>query len=249
MLQDKLQLSKMKILIINPNSTQAMTSSLQKGIELLCLPNSIFVEYYTASKLSNPPAPESINNQVEAAISTEAVINDMQASKQHYFTEFDGYLIACYSDHPLVQELQKYTKPGAVVMGIFQASMLYALQFATETNKAAILTSGADWETILDEAVGKFCGCESDSFPHNKFENTIAAGVPVLKLHTAEAYPIIQKKIQSLIKANVGTILLGCAGLSCLTKQMKQDFPGVDFVDSVITGLKLIMAYIEMENM
>lgn len=240
----------MKILIINPNSTVAMTQSLTNQIESLRLtlniPASTNIEYYTASKTSSPAAPESINNQNEAGISTNAVINDLQENHTAYLSSFQGYLVACYSDHPLVEELRKYVNPTAVVMGIFQASMLYALQYATQSNKAAILTSGADWEMILDEAMIKFC--DSSIFPSNKFEKTLAVGVPVLKLHELENYPVIRNKIESLIARDTRIILLGCAGLSCLTDKLKDDFPNLKFVDSVVTGLKLIISYIEMEN-
>ena len=38
---------------------------------------------------------------------------------------YDGYLVCCYSDHPLVYSLGKLTKKP--VMGIMQATLLFAL--------------------------------------------------------------------------------------------------------------------------
>ncbi len=136
-------------------------------------------------------------------------------------------------------------------MGIFQASMLYALQFASEGYKAGILTSGYDWEPLLDCAIVDFIGEKCNdrqnanitSIPNSKFVNTLAAGIPVLDLHKPESYVVLKEKISELVDDNVGIILLGCAGLSTLNGKMKADFPQVRFVDSVKVGIRLLISY------
>ncbi|TID23250.1 hypothetical protein CANINC_003182 [Pichia inconspicua] len=226
-----------------------MTDALKPEIEALKLSSLVHVSYYTASDTSYPPAPPSINNQDDAVISSEAVIADLQKNYPVHLTEFDGYLIACYSDHPLVYKLRDIVSEKAVVMGIFQASMLYALQHSTPTGKAAILTSNNEWRPILDMAISNFCGYEDDVFPHYKFERTHAAGVPVLELHSPKSYSIIQRRVDFMTMFGIKVILLGCAGLSCWTKQLKHDFPNVKFVDSVTVGIELLISFINIQKM
>lgn len=236
--------------MINPNSTEGMTTSLKDEIDTLKLSADIHIHFYTAPKEGATPAPASINNEKDARQSAQACLEDLETNHANYLTDFDGYLIACYSDHPLVSELQQRVEPGVVVMGIFQASMLYAMNYATETCKAAILTSGKDWEPLLDSAVVKFCtsSTEISSFPERKFAHTLAAGVSVLDLHKPDNYPIITKNIDSLIANNVGIVLLGCAGLSTLDHKMKSQYPKIKFVDSVKIGVRLLIAYIQIGN-
>lgn len=234
------------ILVVNPNSTDAMTSSLQSELESLNLPSSYQLDYYTGPAAKSPP---SINNQEDAECSTKACIEDFDNKCPDIYNSYNGYLIACYSDHPLVGELQrKISRPGVVVMGIFQASMLYAMNFTSENNKAAILTSGHDWESLLDRAITKFCANDPGFFPATKFIPTLAAGIPVLDLHKPENYPHLRHCIQQLVDNDVGIILLGCAGLSSLSKRMKSEFPHLKFVDSVKVGARLLIAYIEVGN-
>lgn len=236
----------MKFLVINPNSTASMTHSLREEITNLNLDHTI--HYYTGPRT----APASIDNQQDAELSTRTCIEDIKANHAAYLSDYDGYLIACYSDHPLVHELPKFIlRSTPVVMGIFQASMLYALQFASEGYKAGILTSGYDWEPLLDCAIVDFIGEKCNdrqnanitSIPNSKFVNTLAAGIPVLDLHKPESYVVLKEKISELVDDNVGIILLGCAGLSTLNGKMKADFPQVRFVDSVKVGIRLLISY------
>lgn len=234
-----------RILVVNPNSTHEITLSLANEINSLDLLKSVSVQYYTGPKTTTPAAPPSINNNYDARISSEACLQDFMLNKPNYLKDFDGYLIACYSDHPLVSALPKIVRPGAVVMGIFQASMLYALNNATNSSKAAILTSGNDWEPLLDDAIMKFCSTNGN-FPKDKFVNTLGSGIPVLELHDPKSYPQIKEKVQDLIDNGVRIVLLGCAGLSSLNSTMQKDFPFVKFVDSVKVGVYLLVAYIQI---
>lgn len=232
------------ILVVNPNSTEAMTRSLQSEIESLDLPSSFHIDYYTGPATTSPP---SINNQADAECSSRACIEDFNSKQSKIYDSYDGFLVACYSDHPLVNELRKrICRPGVVVMGIFQASMLYAMNFASEASKAAILTSGREWEPLLDSAITKFCAGNPDHFPTTKFIPTLASGISVLDLHKPENYPYLKQCIQRLVENEAGIVLLGCAGLSSLSHKMKSDFPQLKFVDSVKVGIRLLIAYIQV---
>lgn len=221
-----------------------MTKSLQAEISSLNLNSRYKIKYYTGPSNHSPV---SINNQDDAKKSSIACIQDFDKNFPNIYKDFDGYLIACYSDHPLINELKiRINRPNVVIMGIFQASMLYAMNYASEKCKSAILTSGNDWEPLLDNAIIKFCSCSNDGFPLKKFSHTLASNIPVLDLHKPESYPQLQNCIQRLINDDVRIILLGCAGLSTLSNRMKSDYPYVKFVDSVKVGIRLLIAYIQV---
>ncbi|GME83501.1 unnamed protein product [Ambrosiozyma monospora] len=237
-----------RILIINPNSSESMTQGLST---LITTPPSGFqLEFFTAP----PTAPPSINNSEEGLLSCQECLKELK-SKPIKYLEYDGYLVGCYSDHPLVYELRKLVGTKAQVMGIFQASVLYSLNSASEENKVAILTSGKDWEPILDEAVYRFFNGKgavekktySESLPPI-FIPTLAAGVDVLKLADPDNYNILKNKVNQLIAQNASTILLGCAGLATLDGKLSSDFPNVTFVDSVKAGIELLVAYIRFQS-
>ncbi|KAG0682037.1 hypothetical protein C6P40_005442 [Pichia californica] len=221
-----------------------MTDSLKSEVSSLKLHRDYLIHYYTGPVKDSP---SSINNQHDAKISTKACLSDFDNNQPNIYNDYDGYLIACYSDHPLVYELQqRIQRPGVVVMGIFQASMLYAMNYASENCRAGILTSGSDWEPLLNDAIVKFCSNSNNNFPTSKFSPTLASGIPVLDLHKPECYPHLQACIQQLVDKNVRIILLGCAGLSTLSNKMKSQYPNVKFVDSVKVGIRLLIAYIQV---
>lgn len=228
----------MRLLVINPNSTQSMTDSLESEINSLHLSSNITVDYYTAPE----NAPLSINNDLDAENSSNVVMENLS---EDYLKVYDGILVACYSDHPLIYKLRSVT--NAKILGIFQASIIYALQaIDNKSDKVAILTSVDEWEQILDNAIINFLGV--GSFPNDRFVHTLAANLPILKLHEPDNYNILMGKIQNLVNKNVKIILLGCAGLSTLDYKMKNDFPNIKFVDSVKIGIKQLISFIEIGN-
>ena len=232
-----------KILVINPNSTKEMTKSIEFEINTLHISQCVEIDYYTGPTHTRKAAPPSINNNEDAEQSTQACLQDFQENPK--YLEYDGYLIACYSDHPLVYQLPKLLSSQRVVMGIFQASMLYSMHYATSGCKTAILTSSIAWEKLLDDAIIKYCG-NVDVFPDARFNHSLACNIPVLELHHEKHFPVIQNKITQLQNNNVGIILLGCAGLSCLHQKMKRFAPNIKFVDSVKVGIKLLIAYVDI---
>ena len=61
---------------------------------------------------------------------------------------FDGFVIACYSDHPTIYALREIThKP---VLGIAEASMYLACMLGY---KFSIVTTNEEWEPLLWDAV------------------------------------------------------------------------------------------------
>ncbi|KAL1798010.1 hypothetical protein ACET3X_004616 [Alternaria dauci] len=116
------------LLIINPNSTENMTNGLKPLVEMLGYKDTAYT-YFTA-----PSGPKSINNEDDAR---ESVQHCLPALRNE-IDKHDGFLVACYSQHPLVPLLKE--EPGVKtarkpVTGIFEASVAASLQLVHPEEK------------------------------------------------------------------------------------------------------------------
>lgn len=220
----------MSILVINPNSSQKVTDNLEK---ILVAPPGIELAFYTAP----PDAPKEIDGELSLKLSEQAVLPDLLSKNLH--TKHLGFLVCCYSDHPLVHSLAK--KADAPVLGIMQATLLYSYANA-RLSKSFVLTSTSGWNNILDKAIVSFSG--TDAFPTRKFQKTRALDVLVLNLSDPQEFKKIIDRVETFLDEyrhdNIDCVLLGCAGMAGLDEKLSAKFPGIVFVDSVKIGVEFL---------
>lgn len=224
------------ILVLNPNSSKKVTENLKATVDA---PPSVSLFFYTAPAES----PAEITGSATLIESEKAVLEDIQ---NHDFTKYDGILVACYSDHPLVYSLATYTKKP--VLGIMHATLLYSYANASFTN-LIILTSTSGWLPLLDEALIKFAG--AGSFPTAKFHKSAALDVLVLNLSDPVEFANISQRVLSILNAAerpIDCVLLGCAGMAGLDKKLLDHFPGIVFIDSVKAGVNFLTASINLRQ-
>jgi allantoin racemase len=126
----------MRILVINPNSTSAMTKHVAEQLQTHLGSTSELVQLTAAHG-----APVIATNQAFAEAAETAHEMLRQAITQGVI--FDKVLLACFGD-PGLESMQHLTdKP---VVGLAQASMQVAERFG---KPYAIVTAGAPWESIL----------------------------------------------------------------------------------------------------
>lgn len=223
------------ILIINPNSSVSVTNNLK---DILIKPPQVQFDFYTAP----PEAPKEINGNETSILSEKAVLPDLL--EKGAIDKYDGFLICCYSDHPLIHSLGKHTdKP---ILGIMQATLLYAL-LNPSVSKLFILTSVNEWEPLLDKAITDFVG--ASDFPSKKFQKTKGLDVSVLSLSDPEEYSKISTRVTDILKReyaedNINCVLLGCAGMAGLDEKLNESFPEVQFIDSVKVGVEFLAGLI-----
>ncbi|KAI4953996.1 hypothetical protein J4E91_001705 [Alternaria rosae] len=234
--------SKMRsILIINPNSTEQMTNGLKPLVDALQFKDTAH-EYFTA-----PSGPKSINNEDDAA---ESVQHCLPALREQ-LSRHDAFLVACYSQHPLVPLLKEEPairdtrKP---VTGIFEASVGASLQAIHPDEKFGIVSTGKVWETILTDATIAFLGTGSDA--GQRFAGVETTGLNATDLHDAPAEEV-RKRMKDAVKrllgkGKVGAICLGCAGMAgmdemvreaCVEELGKEEGGRVRVVDGVMAGV------------
>lgn len=232
-----------KILLINPNSSRAMTACLE---EMLAAwkehetNGAIQIVTYTA-----PSGPASINDKNDGDESAVIVMNDLQSTLGSY----DAFLVACYSAHPLVPMLQGQVGPHVHVTGIFEASITTALSLYDWRYKFGIISTGVYWKDALSEAIMEFLDVES----FKRFKGVETTGLDAGELHSASP-ELVRTKIMEATKRlvrfyDVRVICLGCAGMSGLDDIVyealvealgQKEADRVHIVDGVKAGIVLL---------
>jgi Asp/Glu/hydantoin racemase len=141
--------------------------------------------------------------------------------------QHDGFLVACYSHHPLVPILKEKTpvqKGRKPVTGIFEGSVSTSLQIIHPDEKFGIVSTGKVWEKILSEAVVEFLGTGSEA--SKRFAGVETTGLNATDLHDAppeEVRKRMKDAVKRLLKkGKVGAICLGCAGMAGMDKMVRE---------------------------
>ncbi|EMD00731.1 hypothetical protein BAUCODRAFT_181170 [Baudoinia panamericana UAMH 10762] len=226
------------VLIINPNTTQAMTEGLRPLAERLGFPTHY--EYFTA-----PHGVSSINNEDDAVISAQACLPNITDLMQYH----DALLVCCYSQHPLVsllrEEIRKQHLDRPCVTGIFEASVATCLQYLNVGEKFGIVSTGQQWEAILGEAVAELLGSDNGK----RFAGTETTGLNANELHAVAKSELdlrMKDATKRLLRKGAKAICLGCAGMAgldevvrsaCVEALGEEGGMQIKIIDGVISGV------------
>ena len=211
----------MKILLINPNTTQEFTDRILSIAQRYAAPST---EVAAMTPAYGPRSIESIYDELLSSMGTL----ELALSK---LDEYDGFVIACYSDHPTIYALREVTdKP---VLGIAEASMYMACMLG---HKFSVVTTNEEWEPLLMDAVNHYGLADRCS-------SVRSTGMPVLALESAspeETYQMILTASKRAIDQDGAEVIcLGCAGMTGMDKALENDL-NVPVIDGVVSALKLI---------
>ncbi|CZT16760.1 related to hydantoin racemase (Dcg1) [Ramularia collo-cygni] len=228
--------SERKILVINPNTTQAMTDAVKHLIS--SLQYSTTYEYFTA-----PSGVPSINNEDDAVVSASHCLPALEDK----LSKYNAFLVCCYSHHPLVSLLRSALNDQnlhATVTGIFEASVAISLQSINIDEKFGIVSTGSQWEGILGEAVSELLGSSSST----RYAGTETTGLNANELHSAPEAEVARRMKEAtkrLLDKRAVAICLGCAGMAgmnrtvreaCVEQLGEQAGQRVKIVDGVVAG-------------
>lgn len=172
------------------------------------------ITMYTAPEES----PASINDGDDIKASTEVVWANLEATG--LLADYDGVLIACYSKHGLVEEIQT-RRPGLPVTGIFEASVLASLPLVKPGRGWGIVTTGKFWEAHLDEAITSLLGGSAGSFL-----GVQSTGLAAGDFHGDVPPEVIRDKLKAatkrlLAEGQPDCILMGCGGMAGLEEVIR----------------------------
>ncbi|CAF1224419.1 unnamed protein product [Adineta ricciae] len=181
-------------------------------------------------------APAEITSFTTEVLSAAVCINQLISLLDQY----DGFIVACFSDHPLVEMLREHTdKP---VVGIMQASLIHATLLG---NRFGIVTTNKEWEFLLNKSIHNMAldhrcgGIKATNISPVGLE---LAGKDVINVAMSEA-------AGELVKNNgCDIIILGCAGMSGLKETMQQACLTMglkaSIIDPVVAGYEVLSGLI-----
>src|SRR5919205_1814349 len=117
----------MRILVINPNSTEAVTRGIDEAVEPLRMAGGPAIDCVTLKE--GPPG-------IQTQQDVDGVVPHLLSLLSHKEAQYSAFVIACYSD-PGLHSLREATKKP--VLGISECGILTALTLGQKFGVIAIL--------------------------------------------------------------------------------------------------------------
>ena len=210
----------MKILCINPNSSQEVTV----GIENICKNYALPTTEIEVKCIKE--APPGIESYHDSAISEKYLLDKFEEWKEQY----DGFVVACHSDIgvDLLRELTD--KP---VIGIGEASMLFALPLGHKFSILSLKKKKIPQKEDLVKKYGLVNRCAS-------IRDT---GLGVIANYQEKKEKLIQEGEKAVKEDGAEVLILGCAGMAGLDKEIEK-VVGVPVIDGVVSAIMTIESFI-----
>ena len=209
----------MRILVVNPNTTAAMTAMIAAAARAAATAGT---EIVAAQSLDGPA---SIEGFFDGAMSVPGLLAEIAAGER---AQFDAHVIACFDDTGLDAARSLAAAP---VVGIGEAAYHLASLVA---NRFSVVTTLSRSIPALEHNLVRYglaarCG------------RVRAAEVPVLALEepSPEAHRRISDEIRLAIRDDrAEAIVLGCAGMAPLAASLADEH-GIPVVEGVSAAVKL----------
>ncbi|MGO1296851.1 MAG: aspartate/glutamate racemase family protein, partial [Vibrio sp.] len=209
----------MKIQLINPNTSQAMTDKMAQAARAIALPTSEII----ATQPEHGPM--SIESAFDDAIATAALL-DRIAEGSH--AQVDAHVIACFGDPGLDAAREIANAP---VIGIAEAAFHTASLLCRRFSVVTTLSSTVPTAHHLLERYGFRQLCA----------NVRASEIAVLDLeHSADAVyqQLLDECWQAIRIDRAEAIVLGCAGMADMVKRLSETLP-IPIIDGVTAAITL----------
>lgn len=216
----------MKLRVINPNTTQAMTDTIGQAARRVAGPSTLIVTSQPAS------GPVSIESHFDEAVAAIGVAEEVLAGERE---GTDAYVIACFGD-PGLWSARELTR--APVIGIAEAAFHMAALIAT---RFSVVTTLGRTCVIAEHLLAQY------GFEH-QCRRVRAAEIPVLDLEhdpDASLRKIIEESLRAKEEDGVGAIVLGCGGMADLTEEISRAV-GLPVVEGVTAAVKLAESLVHL---
>jgi Asp/Glu/hydantoin racemase len=210
-----------KLLVINPNTTAAVTELLRQHVAVVAGPavtvataTARFGAAYIASETSYAVAGHAALDAYAAHVAAEG--------------EPDAVLLGCFGD-PGVAALRELS--GRPVIGLAEAAM----QQAAALGRYAIVTGGAAWGPMLQRLA---LGLGLADALHGI--HTVAPSGAQLAADPGRALTLLRDACQRAMGDGVRSVILGGAGLAGMAARLQADLP-LPLIDSVVAGTQVLL--------
>ena len=211
----------MRVLVVNPNTTAAMTERIAAAARAVVAPGT------TIEAATSALGPASIEGYYDEAFAVPGLIKaicDGEAAGA------DGAVIACFDDTGLDAARSAVAIP---VVGLCEAAVHLACLLAHRFTIVTTLSRSIAPLEALAARYGVAGRC-----------TVRAAEVPVLALENspmAAAAKVEDEVARALAADRAEAIILGCAGMTDLAAALAHKF-GVPVIDGVVAAVKLVEA-------
>jgi Asp/Glu/hydantoin racemase len=213
-----------QILVINPNSTEAVTRAMDAALEPLRHPGGPEIKSITLAE--GPPGIQT-QRDVDAAaqLVSKRVASDNQA---------DAFVIACFSDPGLHAARETTDRP---VLGISECGMTTALNLGQRIGVIAVMKQGIPRHTRYFRAMGIF----------DRVVGELAVDLPVVELSdegkTKSRMLSVGKALKEQHDADV--LVMGCAGMARYRPAL-EDALGIPVVDPTQATVGVALSLVQL---
>lgn len=184
----------MRILVINPNSTDAVTRGIDEAVEPLRMAGGPAIDVVTLKE--GPPG-------IETQQHVDGVIPHLLSLVLHKEKQYSAFVIACYSDPGLHSVREATRKP---VLGISECGILTALTLGHRFGVIAILQKSIPRHLRYMGALGVT----------DRFAAELPVDLPVVELSNEQKtfgrMAAVGKELRERHGADV--VVMGCAGMA-----------------------------------
>lgn len=209
----------MRTLIINPNTTEAMTRDIEAEARRYARPDT------EIEAISPAWGPASIEGHFEEELSAVASLEAIARRG----SEFDGVVLACYGDPGLYAARELSPVP---VVGIAEASMHMACLVA---HRFSVVTVLPRIRPLLEDVVRRYGMADRCA----SVRSTSLAVLDIEKDPDAARREIAEEGRRAVEVDGAEAICLGCAGMGPLDKEVEADL-GVPVIDGVAAAVKML---------
>ena len=215
-----------RILVINPNSTEAVTRGIDQAFEPLRMPGGPAIDCVTLKE--GPPGIET-QQHVDGVVAP--MLNLMRAKESQYA----AFVIACYSD-PGLHSLREATRKP--VLGIAECGILTALTLGQKFGVIAILQQSIPRHLRYVGALGL----------SERLAAELPVGLRVVELSdeakTFGRMVEVGKALRERHGADV--VVMGCAGMARYRKPL-QDEIGIPVVEPTQAAVAMAIGRVRLD--
>ncbi|KZM75176.1 aspartate/glutamate racemase family protein [Nocardia terpenica] len=214
----------MRIRVINPNTTAAMTAVIGRCARAVAAPGTV------VEAVTSPMGPASIESHYDEALAVPGLLAEIARGEAE---GVDGYVIACFGDPGLSAARELARGP---VLGIAEAAMRTATHLGRGFSVVTTLARTVGQAVDLTERYGvqRFC------------RGVHATDIPVLELEDPKVRGVIADACRAAVAADDSdAVVLGCAGMADLCHELSDEI-GVPVIDGVAAATVTVQSLVTL---
>ena len=215
----------MRILVINPNSTEAVTRGIDEAVEPLRMAGGPGIDCVTLKE--GPPG-------IETQQHVDGVVAPLLKLVREKESDYAAFVIACYSD-PGLHSLREVTKKP--VLGISECGILTALTLGQRFGVIAILEKSIPRHLRYVGALGVT----------DRLAGELAVGIPVVELSNEQKTFDRMAEVGSTLRERHGAdvVVMGCAGMARYRRPLQAEI-GIPVVEPTQAALAMAIGRVRL---